>query len=85
MWVVIAWREESMVPVEGTGRPDIGRRARMLPQWEPHAVVWARVDEGDALIASARKHARRFRGVVYQYPDSELDPIGRAKRDVMAI
>lgn len=90
MWVVIAWREQVLEPVEGTGRADLGQRPRMMPQWQPRAAVWASPDGADSLCSedslhSARRHVGQFHGgAVYQYPANEPDPIGRAKRDVMA-
>lgn len=87
MWVVIAWREQVMEPVEGTGRADLGMRPRMLARWESRALVWSRAgSQADA--ESARRHVEHERlhgGTVCQYPSSEPDPIGRAKRDVMAV
>lgn len=84
-WVVIAWRETVMEPVEGTGRADLGQRPRMMPQWRPCAVVWARSGSA-ADVESAKRHMQAHRlhgGAVYQYPADEADPIGRAKREVM--
>lgn len=84
--IVVAWTTKEM---EHDGRPfamDLGARPRMVEVTKAHACVWLNrgrerdIETARAYIASHEAETGR----VFVYPTSEKDPLGRARREIMA-
>lgn len=83
-WIVIAWTEQER---EWDGQPfaaDLGERPGTVEIMQPYACVWTS-NGGPEDEQRARDFCVTDRpdGHVFTYPDSETDPIGRAKQDVL--
>lgn len=86
MQIVIAWVEAQPT---WDGRPyakDMGAHPGLRFHKEPRTVMWRRKATRKDLDG-CRRHVRdelsEFGARIFTYPDSELDPFGRAKADVM--
>lgn len=81
--IVIAWVDTIAVPAEKIWASDLGRRPKMKDVRVSRAAMWA--NQGSAEDeAKARAYAAKEAGMVFCYPLSERDPIGRAKADALA-
>lgn len=85
MWIVMAWTETRREPIDiQATRVDLGERPTFVEVQRPLAVVWVR-NGTDEDVAKCRCHAdaQDNGALVFTYPASETDPIGRAKSDLM--
>lgn len=82
--IVIAWAEtESQVdPSAPMARRDLGERPKLMEVAISKAAMWAN-DGTKSDIAKARAYASRQGYRVFVYPASEVNPLGRARRDVL--
>jgi len=82
-WMVIAWI--TLDRAEPTGsysdRWRLTSILRALPN--PRACVWI-TGGSDEDLAKAQAHARLYGYAVFTYPDSEREPLVRARSDVLA-
>lgn len=82
MWIVLAKTEE-VARVVRARRADLGEAPVLRWEPEPRALVWL-VNGREADVADAEAFAAREGWRVFTYPLAEGDPLGRAKRDVLA-
>ncbi len=83
MIIVVAWLVQDFEVVRHR-RADLGERPEMREVSRPAAAVWLlRGTQED--LEKAQKYTTSLDPVatVYQYPTTERDPLGRAKRDVL--
>ena len=82
MQIVLAWVDEDFVLVE-EGQPDIGRPHKFRSVPKPLAAMW--LNNGTpADIVKAQKYAETDGRTVFVY-EGEKDPLGRARREILAL
>lgn len=77
--IVVAWCETVVVP--GQCQADLGER-REMKVVVPVAAVWM-YDGTEQELARALEFVKEYGWHVFTYDESEEDPLGRAKIDVM--
>lgn len=83
--IVIAWPVVGLEPDDAPYARDLGHRPTLRSVTRGCAVVWLLAgSEGD--VEAAERYAReRGEGArVFCYPEGEADPLGRARREVVA-
>ena len=80
--IVIAWTETETVVVQ-VRRTDLGERPLTREVVVGRSCVWANQGTRSDHLA-ALKYARREGYSVYSYATTETDPLGRARREVVA-
>jgi hypothetical protein len=86
--IVVAWTEDEqeLAPGQRSWRHDLGERPKLVDVKKPYAAMWRnRGTETD--IAKAHEYSRKENpktGRVMVYPTTEKDPLGRARKDVLA-
>lgn len=86
--IVVAWTEDTqeIAPGQRPWRHDLGERPKLVQAKKAHAAMW-RNRGGRADIDKAHAYSRKENpdtGKVYVYPVTEKDPLGRARRDILA-
>lgn len=86
--IVVAWTEDAreIAPGQRPWRHDLGERPKLVDVKKVHAAMWLNRG-GVADVDRARAYVRqtqRDTGRVFVYPLEEKDPLGRARRDVLA-
>ncbi len=86
-WIVLA-RPDTDIVVTQEGRRDLGERSKFREVPIARASVWygpKSTESADpASVVKAREYASREGYEVFTYPSSERDPLGRAKRELLA-
>lgn len=84
MEIVLAWVVEDFEVVRERRR-DLGERPELKTIYVPRTVMW--LNSGtEADVKKATDYATKEKDhkvLVFTYPKSERDPLGRAKKDVM--
>lgn len=81
--ITIAWVDTEEVPAQQIWASDLGRRPKMKTIRVARAAMWTAKGD-DASKQSAQTYAKREGGMVFCYPATERDPLGRAKADALA-
>lgn len=85
--IVVAWvvDEQEIAPGQKMWRHDLGERPKFVSVKNAKAVMWANSGSVEDL-AKARAYAEKHHhgsGAAFEYPVSEKDPLGRAKKDIL--
>jgi len=86
--IVVAWTEDEqdLAPGQRPWRHDLGERPKLVDVKKPYAAMWR--NSGTAVdVTKAQEYSRKENpktGRVMVYPTTEKDPLGRARKDVLA-
>jgi hypothetical protein len=84
--IVLAWAEDTFVHDGMPYQADLGHAPRMVPCRKTSAAVWLNAG-GAADLAKANAYAAADKDkqvYVYTFPCAEKDPLGRARKQVLA-
>jgi hypothetical protein len=86
--IVVAWTEDmqDLAPGQRSWRHDLGERAKLVVVKKPYAAMWRNAGTPEDVV-KARAYAKKENpttGRVMVYPTTEKDPLGRARKDVLA-
>ncbi len=80
MIIVIGKLVEDFNVVSTDGR-DIGRTPKVEKVMRPEVCVWLLKGEGQDIM-KARQYAEKENAMVLTYPETEQDPLGKARKDL---
>jgi hypothetical protein len=90
MVIVVAWTETVSVWDGEAFAADLGRHPRLVEQVQPKACIWLNCGTEEDVqkaksYAAGRITSQGYPGAVFTYSETEPDPLGRAKVDILAV